>query len=188
MKIRLEHAFVLDLYCCVRQAALSLDRALSPAEWTSLLAYYDPRRRAWVASMPVALKASLGPPSETPYVERIRPRMPGRLSTAIATLVGRFRRSIRVSRDEAYYLVQTLTDLLRMLNSEVYPGTEALTALRLELSSMETLLAQRGGSMPGLDRCRIIEHFNQAPQIRTLSISSVHELAEPPTTPRAQPV
>ncbi len=178
MSVRLGNDVVLDLYCCVRQAALSLDRALSPTAWPLLLDYYDQQRRSWIGSIVRGLQATTESPNASSPANRARPRNPGLLSTAFSKLVGRFRRSIVLSSDETRFFVQTLDDLLKLLNGRTYPGMDTLIALRLDLSAGEMFLNCKGGSMPGLARCHMIEHLNQAPHLASISVENILPMAD----------
>lgn len=178
MKVHLGNDVVLELYCCVRQAALSLDRALSPADWPALLDYYDLRRRSWIGSIVHGLESTAESPHQFQSEKPERPRNAGMLSIGFARIIGRFRRSIVLSSDNTRFFVETLENLLKLLNSKVYPGMDTLIALRLDLSAGEALLNHKAGSMTGLARCQMIEHLNQAPHLATISVANIVPTAD----------
>jgi hypothetical protein len=186
MSVRLANDVVLELYCCVRQAALSLDRALSAGAWPSLREYYDYRRRSWISKIIHSAEPVVEAPRELALGGRERPRDSSLASIALAKLVGRFRHSVAFSGDDARFLTRALADLLKLLDSECYPGRDMLIALRLDLSTGETLLEHKAGSMPGLARCRLIEHFNQAPHLATVSLASLLPTIDQPHAHKAQ--
>ncbi len=173
MSVRLADDVVLELYCCVRQAALSLDRGLSAAAWPLLVDYYDQRRRLWLESLVECLEATKTNPRELESANSYRPRNPTLFSMAFAGLTGRFQRSIVLSSDDVHFFVQTLSKLLKLLTATAHPGVDTLIALRLDLSAGETMLHHKARSISGLAHCQNIEHFNQASHLSTHSIASI---------------
>jgi len=171
----LSKELLLAVYGCCRQAERSVDFALGSAkQWQGLRDYYDEAKRSAVRRVVRDLREKGAPSAAKLTRERLeRAEIVSLVPWLVRWLGNRGRTTWRFSGEQVAFLHGTLERFQETLECGAPPGAAELIELRMDLHACETLIEQRLVGVADLETARGIEHFCQAPHLRTVSLQEL---------------
>ncbi len=171
----LSRKVLLAVYGCCRQAERSVDFALGGAEqWQGLRDYYDEVKRSAVRRVTWDLREKDGASPGRPTRRRLERSVIVPLVLWPFRWIGnRGRRTWRFSKEQVAFLHGILEQFQEALDQSEPPAAADLIGLRMDLHACATLIERRLVGVAELKTARQIEHFCQAPHLRTVSLQDL---------------
>lgn len=185
--VKLNKAFLLELYCYSRQGERSIAFGLG-ADWSELREYYRGERSEGLRNLAVRMGRVLdqnGIRSRSWQREEADRHWPslGLLQYLFGKLIVRWKTWWSFSEEELSLMAFSLHTLLQVLELPSKPDVEALVDLRMNLCLSNYIIEKRGHGLPDFDRARWLEHFYQADWITPVRMADIlGEHSEKPPT------
>ncbi len=157
---------LLETFAIIRQAEMSIDRAIA-ADWSGLLAFYQGKRLEALGQ----ISEELGRLGATYW--NVEDEAPVSWKQKLRGVVRLLTKKTYLDARELSYVIFWVDRASRLLASGVRPGDQDLVSTRMNLYSCQLILGPCLFGQPKMNKARSVEHFRHAPGRDVYSLAEI---------------